>query len=137
MDAGHWLLLVVIFIGLIAFIVLPMPDEEITDDNRNEMHLKRLILVLSGLAISASIGLYSKTLEARVKEPSKGFGDTPVDWLLDEIKADDKATYTKVEVLNLVYKYLREYTREGKYEERTIMGRNEDGHEDVRTSRDG
>lgn len=123
MDAGHWLLLLVIFLGLIGFTVLPAPGDIFEESGKKDQHLKRWILVLVFLSIIAGIGLYSKTLEPRVKEPSKGFGDTPVDWLLDEIKADDKATYTKVEVLNLVYKYLREYTREGKYEERTVIGK--------------
>lgn len=136
MDSGCWLLLLVICAGLIGFVVLPAPDE-VFDDGSKAKKLKYFIIILVFEIILSGLGLYSKTLEPRVKEPSKGFGDTPVDWLLDEIKADDKATYTKVEVLNLVYKYLREYTREGKYEERTIMGRNEDGYEDVRTSRDG
>lgn len=126
MDAGHWLLLLVIFLGLIGFVVLPAPGDIFEEGSKKEQHLKRWILALVFLSMIAGIGLYSKTLDPRVKEPSKSFGDTPVDWLLDEIKADDKATYTKVEVLNLVYKYLREYTREGKYEERTVMGKAEE-----------
>lgn len=122
MDAWHWLLLLVICAGLIGFVVLPAPDE-VFDDGSKAKKLKYFIIILVFEIIISGIGLYSKTLDPRVKEPSKGFGDTPVDWLLDEIKADDKATYTKVEVLNLVYKYLREYTREGKYEERTVIGK--------------
>ena len=46
----------------------------------------------------------------------KGYEDTEVDKLLDDIKADQKESYTDEEITDKIYYYLIEYTRLGNYE---------------------
>ena len=116
MDASGWFFLA---IGLTAFaglIIMLFP--ETLEDKRFE--LKNLAIFLLVLGLACIIRLYIFIAEEPVKNPSTGFGDTEVDRMLDYIKSDGEDIYTEDEVLHIVYKYLKKYTREGKYENRTV-----------------
>lgn len=123
MDARDWFLITVGVISVIGLILIPPPD---TDDEK-ESKVKKFCIFLIVLALVCVLRLYIFCAEPTVRNPSTGFGDTEVDHMLDEIKADGEDIYTEEEILHIVYKYLRPYTREGKYEHRTVFKPGDDG----------
>lgn len=116
MDASQWFLLAIGLTALAGLVIVPA--REAFEDKR--YGLKKLAIFLLVLGLACIIRLYIFIAEEPVKNPSTGFGDTEVDRMLDYIKSDGEDIYTEDEVLHIVYKYLKKYTREGKYENRTV-----------------
>lgn len=116
MDASEWFLLAIGLTALAGLVIVPA--RETFEDKR--YGLKKLAIFLLVLGLACIIRLYIFIADEPVKNPSTGFGDTEVDRMLDFIKADGEDIYTEDEVLHIVYKYLYKYTREGKYENRTV-----------------
>ncbi|MBP5326080.1 MAG: hypothetical protein J6Y86_11375 [Pseudobutyrivibrio sp.] len=116
MDASQWFLLAIGLTALAGLVIVPA--REAFEDKR--YGLKKLAIFLLVLGLACIIRLYIFIADQPVKNPSTGFGDTEVDRMLDYIKSDGIDIYTEDEILGIVYKYLKKYTREGKYENRTV-----------------
>ena len=112
MDANEWFLLAIGVIALAGLVIVPY--------SKTEDKARYLAVFLLVLGMACVIRLYIFIADQPVKNPSTGFGDTEVDRMLDYIKSDGEDIYTEEEVLHIVYKYLKKYTREGKYENRTV-----------------